>query len=469
MQLNRGTQYQGYPETLTVKGYNYQSSPTGKKTDRKTFYFDNPTEWTTGAVAVGNLAPTTQTGVELYQGVTDSALSATAINTYNPLTTVTRDTTKPSYLLNNQNYVKVVNTDFSASTAFKFTAKGSTANDQLIIRYYTGAGVADYYQVVCAMPIPNVEYTFNFNPFINGSYGAVSAPTIVGAKSYATGLATVTSVGSPTGQIINRINLFGVSTVASSKITPIALEGANSSLNIFGQKFQIPVCCLDSLTEELTRTYKELMCGKNKNGKSLDTQEEKITFKIQKNNILLRALGYGSEVYDTLLDVSDGKTKLTLVNASPNIIANISGAITMSLANGTNIDYISIDKAGDCIALQRDYVKNTSATLDSNSYYVDLANNRIIFSNDIFNYGEVEVATITTKTVSVFDHYTKNNPVKVVLEWTVKNVAGTRTRFRRVVAELGYPKDSVEDTGNTTEFECTVLLTDYNQSIEGEF
>jgi hypothetical protein len=467
--LLRGTQYQGYPETITVKGYNYQSTPTGKKSDRKTFYFDNITEWNTGAIATGNIAPITQTGTELFQGITDSSLSPTGINAYNPLSSVARDSTKPSYLTNGQNFIKVVNTDYSQTTAWKFTAKGSTANDIVIVRFYTGTGVNDYYQVNCQMPLPNVEYTFNFNPFVSGTYGVAGTPVAIGAKSYASGQAIVSQIGNPVGQTITRVNLYGVSTSATSKILPITLEGTNSSLALFGQKFQIPVCCLSEVTEELTREYKELLCGKKKNGKSLDTQSETITFKIQKNNLLLRALGYGSELYDTQIDISDGLTTLNLVNASPNIIANGTGAITMSIANGTNIDYISVDKAGDCIALQRDYVKNTTATLDPNSYYIDLANNRIVFSNDIFNYGSVEVATTSLKTVTVFDHYTKNNPIKVVLEWTVKNVAGTRTRFRRVVAELGYPKDSVEDTGNITEFECTVLLTDYNQSIEGEF
>jgi hypothetical protein len=471
MQLLRGTQYQGYPETLTVKGINYFSSPTAQKFNRSTFYFDNPSEWNalTGLTGITGVPPV-NTGTEVFSGVSDSVVTVAGINGYNPLSQTTRDSTKPAFVVTNQYFGKLVSADYSQKTAWKFTAKGQTANDTFQFRLYPNATNTDYYNVVMAMPLPNVEYTFNFNPFVAGTYGAVSPAVTIGSRQVASGQSLVTLVGSPVGQLINRIVLVGVGANATSKMTPIALEGANSYFSLFGNKFQIPVCCLAELTDELDRTYLDLKCGKKKSGKRLDEQTETITFKVQKNNTLLRALGYTSEIYETTLDIIEGPIKLNLTSVSGNVIASPSGNIVINaVTNLSNIDYISIDKGGDCVALQRDYVKNTTATLDPNAYYVDFTNNRIVFSNDVFNYGQVEVYVNTPKLATVFDHYTEQNPVKVILEWQTKNVAGTRTRYRKVVAELGYPKDSVEDEGNTTEFECNVILTGYDQSIEAEF
>jgi hypothetical protein len=470
MQIARGTQYQGYPESLTVKGVQYFKTPTANSYNRKTFSFDNIAEWSTGTVpSASTQAPITNIGTELFQGITDSVISVNGFDNYNPLSQVTRETTKPNYLLKDQSFVKVVNTDFKDATSWKFTAKGQTAGDTVKVRLYTDATTSNYVDVTMTMPIAGVEYTFNFNPFIAGSYGTVTTPIAIGAKSFASGQAIVANSGTVATTIIQRIAVTGLSNSGTSKITPIALEAGNSIFSNYGNKFQVEVCCLSELTDSLERTYKELKCGKRKNGKSLDEQNETITFKIQKNNMLLRALGFGSDMYEKDVTLTTGPTKLTLINSTPNIIANITGDVTMSIANDTNIDYITIDSGGDCITLLRDRVKNTTATLDPNTYYVDVVNNRIVFANEIYTYGTVNVYTKTTRRAIVIDHYTEQNPVKVLLEWQTKNVAGTRTRFRKVVAELGYPKDSVEDDGNTTEFECTVLLTGYDQSIEGEF
>jgi hypothetical protein len=470
MQLQRGTQSQGFANRIVVKGVQYQASPTGKSYNRATYNFDSLSEWQTGTVAGGTtLAPITQIGTQIYTGISSSIVDLNTFKNYNPLTTTSRSTSLPSYLLNNQHIVKTLNVDSSNRTQYKFTAKGSTVNDILIVRYYTGTGVADYYQVICQMPLPNVEYTFAFNPFINGTYGVAGTPTVVGTKQFASGSAVVSTNGAASGQTIARLAISATSTSATSKITPIAFEGTNNSLNQWGTKFQIPVCCIKDITEKLDRKYIDLICGKDVSGQYLDSQKESIKFVMQKNNLLLRALGYSSEVYDRVIDVPLGPIKLNLTTTGTNIVANVSGDIQMSVAKDTNIDYIAIDKGGDCIALQRDYIHNTTATLDPNMYYVDLANNTIIFSNEIYNYGEVEVFTRGNKLASVFDHYTEQNPTKVILEWVWTNVKNDQSYLRRVVAELGYPKDKVDKGGNTTEFDCDVILTDYEQSIEAVY
>jgi hypothetical protein len=458
MDLLNSYQYQGtdsYKYVLAT-GYNYWSNP-----NRKSFSFANSSEWNKVITPTTNLLIVSpiNNGTRLFTGITDKSVNTSSITTFNPITVEARNSGYAMELsAANQGGAKLVNLDLSnnqIATAKVFT---TGAGNVITLRYYTDTAAGKYYQVVLTAPVANTEYTFQFNPF-NGvpTQGVVGTPVTLGSNLYNSGVANISQAGSPTGQIITDLQFFASTVVAGSKVSLVSLEANNNKFQQLGQPFAIKVCCFQEFTKELERTYNELKCGTKVTGKTLNEQKMTVTLKTKKNIELLQALGLANDISERNVRTLGDKQTVSPASNASNLEATVS--------NANDIVLVSVDDGSACFNLHRDFVNNTTATLDPNFFYVDIANNKIVLPNSIATYRTIEVYNWTTKLARVVDYYTQNNPVKLVMQVERLSATGVQTMGDFITVELGYPKMSSADDGDEWEFECTVLLTGYDQAF----
>ena len=459
MNILQNYQYQGIDsyKWLVIHGYNYWKSDR-----RKSYNFSNFSEWnkvvapTTAALLVSSA----NQGQRLFTGISDGQVNPAQIPNFNPLTVQSRANTVPLILTAaNQGGAKLINTDFSDNRKMLVKAYTTGAGNALTLRWYTSATA--YYQAVLNMPAANTEYTFSFTPFTNGNYGVVGVPTTIGSNIYNSGIANVTAVGSPAETLITDFQFFASTVAANSQVSLVSAEANNNIFQDLGQKFAVKICCFQEFTKELERTYNELKCGTKVTGKTLKEQKMTVNLKTKKFPMLLNALGLSNDIYERNITTLGDKQTVTPATSGTGATAILSATV----ANAAKIVLVSIDDGSACFSLHRDYVNNTTETLDPNMFYVDEANNKIILPNSVATYTSVDVYNWTSKLAQVVDYYTTNNPVKVVIQLEQESTTGVQTTGDMITVELGYPKRSTADDGDEWEFECTVLLTAYDQAF----
>jgi hypothetical protein len=455
MNLLQSYQYQGIESYnwLVIHGYNYWSNDR-----RKAYTFNNASEWSKliAPTTAAKIVQASNAGSRLFTGITDSFVTAGSIAKYNPLTVQARTTSIPLILKSvDEGGAKLINYDFTNERKMIVKAYTTGAANTLTIRLYTSATA--YYNVLLTMPIANTEYTFTFDPFTNGNYGVVGTPVVVGSNTFNSGVAAVTQVSTPSGTLITDFQFFASAVAAGSQVSLVSAEMNNNLFQNLGQNFAVKVCCFQEFTKELERTYNELKCGTKVTGKSLTEQKMTVTLKTKKSIEMLNALGLANDIYEK--NITTLGVKQTV---SPTITT---GNVTASVANAANIVLVSIDDGSSCFNLHRDYVNSTTDTLDPNMFYVDVASNKIVLPNSVATYSTVDVYNWTTQLARVVDYYTKNNPIKVVLQVERASTSGVQTTGDMFTVELGYPKSSTADDGDEWEFECNVLLTAYDQAF----
>ena len=461
MNLMENYQYQGINsyKLITFETYNYWDNDR-----RKALNFSNISEWGSVITPVTNatVLNASNSGLTVFTGVTDSDLNAQQYPTYNPLSYSSRVTTKPFQLnLVNQGGAKLVNFDYKDNTAWLMKFKTTGAGNVAKLRLYTDTANAQYYEVTFTMPIANTEYTFAFNPFVAGNYGVVGTAITIGSRIVNTAQAVVSVTGA-TGTLVKSINLFASAVTASTAIIPIYGEANNNATQHLGYKLVIPTCCPAELTKALEREYNELKCKEDISGKTIKSQKLTFTLKLKKSVELLNALGMSNDIYEQQIITYGEKQIIPVTVTATNVTATLTSGIT-----GSNLAMVKVDTGSRCFALQRDYVNNTTATLDNNFYYVDTstATPTLILPQSMANILEVEAYAYTSVLARVVDYYTKNNPFKALCRIERKSATGVQTMGDIMLLELGYPKMSSADDGDEFEFENTVLLTGYGQAI----
>lgn len=428
--------------------------------NNKEFTFDSTSDWSLAVTALTSVNTSTNSGVKVYAGVSKSPVGITSIQTYNPLVTLTRVTTKPfQFTATNQVAGKLVNADYTNNTIWGASFENIGASNNINIRYYTNAGLTAYYNVAIALPTAVTRYKANYNPFVVGTYGIVGTAITSGGLLYNTASAVVTIVGGATGTTIVGISE-STTGVITGGVIPIYLEGVNNSTQLVGQKTSLVLCCLKEFVEELQRDYDELECSGNVAGKSLKSQKLNLNFTVQKNIELLVALGMGNDIIEKILSITGKKSELTIVSGT-NITATLSGNVTP-----TNLAFVTLDNGSECVTLQRDYINNTTATLDNNFYFVDVTNNQLILPQSMSQNTVINGYPITSQLVRAIDYYTEGNPIQCVLEVQKQSVDGTQITGGLFTIELGVGSAKADDKGDTMEFKNTAVLTGKGQSVK---
>lgn len=462
MRLLESYQYQGTKSyrNITLMTYNYWDN-----SNRKDFYFNDPSAWgvtATSLPATPTLIPLANLGTQVYNGVSDSNVNPIGIFSFNPLTIQARKATKSFYITTaGQGRIRLVNSDFKDNQFGSFKAISDKDGAKLALFYYTDNTLAKAYKVVLDLPLKDTIYTFNYDIFATSgsSFGTPGTAVNFGGQLYNSGTAVVSQVGSPSGTVVYALGVFGDTVPASTKVTPIYLENNNSSLTHVGSQLFNETCCPEEVAIELEREYNELKCKGDTSSKTIKSQSMKVTLKLRKNVELMQAMGLSNDLIQTTV-TRIGASQELQVTSGASIETPLGGSVTTS-----NILYITIDDGARCVTLQRDYINNTSASLDPNKFYVDITNNKVIFSTAIAGVTTVTAWGWTKDLARVVDYYTKNNPFRAILDMSRNNSTGTQISGDLIVLELGYGKYSAEDEGDTWEYECTAILTDYNKAI----
>ncbi len=455
MELLQSKQYANIKQYVltalhTIK---YWKSPTAQE-----YYFDSPNDWNLAVPTFTNLT-SANAGTKVYTGVTSSSITISNIATFNPLSVLNRNTTKPlTFNATNQVLARTVNFDYKDNTQWGASFENLGANNTINIRFYTNVGLTAYYNVAIALPVANTRYKAAFNPFIVGTYGQLGTPVTLGGNLTNTAQAVVTIVGGATGTNIVAISESTNGTITTG-ITPIYLEAVNNSTQLIGTKLSISLCCLKEFVEEVVKEYTELECKGDVSGKVLNKQSLNVNFTVQKNIELLVALGLGTDIIERTLNITGTKSVLPISNGV-NVTAQLGGTVS-----ATNLAFITVDSGNDCFTLQRDYINNTSATLDKNFYYVNPSTGQIVLSTALSTFTEITAYPITSQLVRTMDYYTELNPIKAILEVQRQAVDGTQITGGLFTLELSAGSMSSDDAGDTTEFQNTALITGYNQSI----
>ncbi|MGL5964721.1 MAG: hypothetical protein ACRCZ2_10055 [Fusobacteriaceae bacterium] len=451
MELLNSKQYQNQNNLVTVllRTYNYLPS---RLSDF--YYFDSVTDWSKGVAGITNVA--TNTGTRTFSALTDSSLGIQSIQNYNPLLAVTAKTTRPFRLTAlNQGGARDINLDLANKPLTKGVFENLGAGNTIQIRYYTNVALTAYYQVSIAMPVANTIYHAKWNKFVAGNYGIVGTAQTVGGQLYNTAQAVVTVVGGATGTTILSESI-AVSTFGAVGVVPISLQDANNPYQFLGQPIQIPFCCTKELTQELERTYQDIKCGTQKTGQVLDTQKLDITLVTQKRLELLLALSYTTDLFEETLKLTGTKAVLPVTNFT----AQLSGSVSVA-----NFAGIGLGDAFGCHGLQRDYVNNTSATLDANFYHLNESTGLVTFSSSM-PATEVEAYPYNSQVVRTMDLYTKLNPIRAVLEIQQKDITSTQTDGGLYLIDLGAGIPANDDEGDTYTFTNSVVLDGYRKAVK---
>lgn len=452
MQLNRSEQYQNQSnlDNFVIRTYQYNIS---RQSDY--FYFDSFEDWNVVISGVTNL--NVNNGLEVIAGITNSEVGIQSIQLYNPLSVLSPKTTRPNFLsANNTGGAKKVRKNYRNLQRTKFVVKsGAVGGSTITLRYYTDDTYTKYFNVAIALPQPNTYYHVKFNKFFAGSYGSVGTPLTLKGKTINTAQAVVSFVGTPTGNFIDTI---GYSTTTfGGDVTPIYLQEASNDYQFTGQSINIPICCLKETTREIERTYQDIKCTPTDiSGKVFSEGKIDIDFTTSKRMELLLALSYTSELYEESLRITGSKSTLEIIDFKTTLSGNVSSA---------NLAMLSLSDQFGCVPLQRDYVNNTSATLDPNFFFLNEANGEVTFSNQM-PATEVEAYPYVEQLVRSMDLYTRLNPIRAVLEMQQKSINGIQTDGGLYLIDLGVGVPANDDEGNTFQFTNSVVLDGYRKALQ---
>ena len=123
------------------------------------------------------------------------------------------DSVRPLLFTNSaQNLNKVVTLKQENANTIDYQHEAPVVGTTTTLKFYTGSGTANYYNVVMPTLTANKKTKYNFS-LVAGVYGTADTTN----SQYDLGVATVTIVGSPSGDITR------VDTTASASLTPIAM------------------------------------------------------------------------------------------------------------------------------------------------------------------------------------------------------------------------------------------------------
>lgn len=454
MQLLKSEQYQNINNLdLVFRTYQYNEARVSDY-----FYFDSIIDWNT---AVAGITPLTNSdnGLEVFAGVDRSGIGIKTIQTFNPLSVLSQKTTKPYRLLaTGKGGARKTNKNYKDLTRSKFVLKNVTgANNVVAIRYYTDNTLANYYNVSITLPVANTHYHVKYSKFINGTYGVVGTAVTINGRLTNTAQAIVTTVGSPVGTVIDTIAIIGTTVVGEVK--PISLHEANNDYQFAGQSISIPACCTKDLVDSLEQEYQVLKCGTKDSGKVKGATKLDIVVTVQKRMQLLLAMSYTTELIEQVLKLTGKAEMLTVTNATGTLAGTV---------NSANLAMIALKSEDGCVALQRDYIHNTSATLDPNFFFLNEANGTLTFS-DSLTATEVEAYPYVDQLATTFDLYSTLNPYRMILEYKQKSVGNTQNAFGLYLVDLGAGVKANDDESNTWEFTNSVVIDGYDKAIQGTY
>jgi hypothetical protein len=343
---------------------------------------------------------------------------------------------------------KVVDIDQSTIDTFKFIQEASVNTAVTNIRLYTGSGLTNYYNVALPVSTVNKPTKYEFK-LVAGAYGTA----ITSNSNYDLGVATVTAVGSPAGNI-KRIDTIAQTLTASNTITPIALFGLNNLFEATGSVVEDIICCFDGVELTTEDETEDVFCKGQKTETIIKSRTVSGTITIQKVSPISYALGLGNALRSVNISVpvdlaGYGATQTT------NRFTTTSGVTSITLPVNTVVDSVIID---GCLTLSRTEINTGSANLDVNCYHYNSATG-VLTVNSEHDAKAPNIKTLETKFVSSVSMYPKYNATKVYLRLARTSTNGAKTYVELASVQMTPPVLSVADDGDTYDVEFSATLT----------
>jgi hypothetical protein len=351
------------------------------------------------------------------------------------------DTQSLGFASATQNLNAVANLNLNKANLLSYSQEAPTVGTTTTLRFYVGAGVTNYYQVVMPTLTANKKTKYNFQ-LKAGVYGVAN---ILNAN-YDLGVATVTVVGVIPAGVITRID-----TIASGILTPIQLVSYNNFLQQIGQVISLDLCCFKEFTMEVSDETEDVYCRGVRTGKTFKAREVSGTMLIEKTSPLLYAFGLGNSLKSDTVSVAEaldsyGEDSTTVVNSTNRIV---------TIGAGLSIASVSV---GDCNSKSPSTL-NLGVNLDANSYYYDTVAGTVEFGTDV-NEGNLQVKTYNSKVVNKVSLKYKYPQIEAALQVRRTNsITSNTTLVDLKKVQLFAPKTSIEDDGDTAELEWSTIIT----------
>jgi hypothetical protein len=337
----------------------------------------------------------------------------------------------------------VTNLALTKAQLLSYSQEAPVVGTTTTIKFYVGAGTSNYYQVVMPTLTANKKTKYNFQ-LKAGVYGVANTTN----ANFDLGVATVTVVGSIPAGVVTRID-----TTASAALTPIQLVAYNNFLQQVGQVISLDLCCFKEFTMDVSDEKEDVYCRGSKTGTKFKTRDVSGTVVVEKTSPILYAFGLGNSIKSEVIQVP-----LSLEGYGENdatTIVNSSNRLISGIPTGLQIASVSV---GDCNSKSPSSV-NLGLNLDANSYYYDSAAGTIEFGSEC-NEGKLFIKTYVDKIANKLSLRFKYSQIEVALQvLRVNSQTGNNTLVDLKKVQLFAPKTSIEDDGDTVEFEWTASIT----------
>jgi hypothetical protein len=271
-----------------------------------------------------------------------------------------------------------------------------------------------------------------------------------------------TLAGTPDLTKIIRSRFISTNSTATNKVTPTAVYIVNNYSMLPGSLLSWKACCVDEIGLKREIDTATLKCGQSVTGETITSDKFTFTFKLSEESPDLLALAIGSysklqkqTVWNHLSGYEPGQT----LNK---VIADVVGAATrgqIQLSTGLSINSVIVN----CANLSNvDYtaaiLTNANGILGTGQYSYDTASGIMYFNTA--NIGDLpEITSYIDKDLFVVDPEPNRlgHTMSVYLQDT--NSAGKTKYYFLKNVQLKFPDMSVEDEGNTLEFELTAFFS----------
>jgi hypothetical protein len=353
------------------------------------------------------------------------------------------DSVRPLLFTNSaQNLNKIVTLKQENANTIDYQQEAPVVGTTTTLKFYTGLGTTNYYNVVMPTLTANKKTKYNFS-LVAGVYGTADTTN----SEYDLGVATVTIVGSPSGDITR------VDTTASASLTPIAMQTYNSFLQRTGQVISIEGCCFKEFTIEIADETTESTCRGKSTGKTFKSRNISGTIVVENTSPLLYAFGFGNTLKESTIKVAN---ELTGYGESDSVRVS-STTSTFDIGPTLKIASISV---GECNSLSKTDINTGSALLDINTYHYNPTTGILTLSNK-FNSGKMVIKIWQDQIVNKASFNYKFAQIETALQLRREQskTGGTMIIDLKKVQLFAPTGAYDDDEGDTQEFTWSATVT----------